>query len=159
MLIRAVAGTLPDELDHQHMLVVPCAYLRLQLSEEMVRTAANEASQSPASTAHRASWGGQITRQFLSLTHDELDTLFDPDSSIFTVIPEDDLAQEVSNAKRDAASRDINLNLIAAQYVAAATLHQAPLWFGHPRNVPRPIREGHFRQRIRYQLLRNITHT
>lgn len=150
VLIRAVAGTLPEELGSQHLLVVSCAYLRLQLSEEMVRSAALEAR---PPTAHRVPWGGQITRQLLNLTHDELGTLFDPDPGIFTVVPEDDLASEVSRTKADAASKGINLNLIAAQYVAAATLHRAPLWFGHPRNVPRPIRGGHFFNQVRYQVL------
>ncbi len=154
-IIRAVAGTLPDALADEYPLIVPTAYLRLKLGEATFRpeaaVLANLRPKHPLSGRE-----GQITRRLRALSDRAIDALFDADPDVFKVIPEDDIAQGVEDARAAAASRGIHLNLLAAEYVAAATTHRLDIWFGHDRNVPTPIREGWVPEHVRYRLLSEL---
>ena len=48
------------------------------------------------------------------------------------------------------------LNRLALEYVAAASLYGATIWFGHDRNVPRPIREGRVPRPVRWRRLSEL---
>ena len=155
VIIRAVAGTLPDVLAGEHPLIIPSAYLRLKLGEAIFRPEATVLAELRPS--HPLSGrGGQITRRLRALTDRALEALFDADPDLFTVIPKDDLAPGVNEARAVAASQGVHLNLLAAEYVAASAMHGVDIWFGHDRNVPTPIRQGRVPGHVRYGLVSDL---
>lgn len=72
------------------------------------------------------------------------------------MIPEDDLAPGVNEARAVAAPQGVHLNQVAAEHVAASAMHGGDTWPGHDRNVPAPIRQGRGPGHIRYRVVSNL---
>lgn len=64
------------------------------------------------------------------------------DTRVFRVIPAELLRPLSEKARDEADAVGVHLNLLASEYVAAATVYGATIWFGHNRNVPRALTEG-----------------
>lgn len=82
--------------------------------------------------------------------------VLDADSPVFRVITEESLGPLVERARREAANAGVHLNRLAAEYVAAAVAYRATIWFGHDRNVPRPLSDGLVPPEFRWRLLSEL---
>ena len=78
------------------------------------------------------------------------------DSRFFTVIEPDILQEAAAEIVAEAESVGVRLNRLAAECVAAATVYEATIWFGHDRIVPRPIRDGLVPRPVRWRRLSEL---
>ena len=138
--VISAEGRLPEELAEETLLVTPAAFERLRLVG--ARTSA---------VVH-----GQISGRLAVLTPDLRDAVLRPDSRFFTVIDASALRPTAEEVAAEAESAELRLNRLALEYVAAASLYRATIWFGHDRNVPRPIREGRVPRPVRWRRLSEL---
>lgn len=143
VLIRSVGGTLPDELEGRPLLVVPVAIRRLR------RTYERESEGVPQR-------GGQITRVLDGLPRDALDALFDPEPHHFRELSLDELRPTIATIEAEAAAAGFPLPPVSALYAAAARQHDAPIWLGHDRNLPRWVAQGYELAGVRWHLVSEL---
>jgi len=97
----------------------------------------------------------------MDLTPDVRAAVLDADAAVFEVIPEEYLRPLADQARQEAEAAGVRLNrlaaeYVAAEYVAAAIAYGATIWFGHDRNVPRPLSGGLVPQEVRWRLLSEL---
>ena len=143
VLIRSVSGTLPGELEAQPLLVVSVAIRRLR------RTYERESAGVPQR-------GGQITRVLDGLPRDALDAILDPESHHFRELSVDELLPTIATIGAEAAAVGFALPPVSALYAAAARQHDAPIWLGHDRNLPRWVAQGYELAGVRWHLVSGL---
>ena len=143
VLIRAVGGTLPEELEGQPLLVIPVALRRLR------RTYERESAGLPQR-------GGQITRVLDDLPQDALDAIFDPEPHHFRELSLDELRPTIATIEGEAAAAGFPLPPVSALYAAAARQHDAPIWLGHDGNLPRWVKRGYELAGVRWHLVSEL---
>ncbi|MCY3925365.1 MAG: hypothetical protein OXG52_07635 [bacterium] len=92
----------------------------------------------------------------MDLAPDVRAAVLDADAAVFEVIPEEYLRPLADKARQEAAAAGVRLNRLAAEYVAASIAYGATIWFGHDRNVPRPLSDGLVPQEVRWRLLSEL---
>lgn len=141
--IIAAAGELPDQLRPAQLLIPPAALDRLRVCGRRLADAT-------------AMYKGQISGPLMDLAPDVRAAVLDADTRVFGVIPAESLRPLAEEAQNEAAAVGVHLNVLASEYVAAAIAYQATIWFGHDRNVPRPLHERLVGQQVRWRLLSEL---
>lgn len=142
-VVIAASGALPAELESVRLLIPPAAYQRLLISGQRLATGS-------------APQRGQISGPLMDLAPDVRAAVLDADASIFEVIPQVSLRSHAERVRQEAVAAGVALNRLAVEYIAAAIAYRAPIWFGHDRNVPRPLREGAIPQQVQWRLLSEL---
>lgn len=140
LAVMSAEGRLPGALAQEPLLVTPAAFERLQLvsarASELVR--------------------GQLSTRLAVLAEDLRDAVLRPDPRLFRVIGVSTLQPVAAAVAAEAEMSGFRLNRLALEYVAAASFYRAPIWFGHDRNVPRPLAEGRIPRPVRWRLLSEL---
>ena len=92
----------------------------------------------------------------MELAPDVRAAVLDAGTRVFEVISGQSLKPLAQQAHEEAATVGVHLNQLAAEYVAAALSYRATIWFGHDRNVPRPLRDGLVPQPVQWRLLSEL---
>lgn len=140
LAVISAEGRLPDVLKREHLSVMPSAFERLRLVDARTSGAVH----------------GQISGRLAVLTPELRDAVLRQDSPFFTVIDAAVLQPLTEEIAAEADSSGLHLNRLAPEYVAAASWYRATVWFGHDRNVPRPIREGRVPRPVGWRLLSEL---
>lgn len=140
LAVIAAEGRLPDLLAAESLLITPAAFERLRLADSRTSVLVH----------------GQISARLGVLAQDLREALLRPDSPLFTVIDSEGLQPVVDEVAAEARSAAFQLNRLALEYVAAASVYRTTIWFGHDRNVPRPIREGRVPRPVRWRRLSEL---
>ena len=141
--VIAASGRLPDELALETIIIPPVAYARLELSRSLA--------------SGRQIGFGQISGPLSNLSPRQLDALFDADIRLYSVIPESLIKPVAAAAIESALDAGVQLSPMASQYVAASTIYEATIWFGHDRNVPPVLRDGLLPWLIPWRRLSELT--
>lgn len=123
LAFAAVAGTLPAELDREHLATTHSTYARLLRVIHRL---------DDAGFVHE----GQLSRLVRRLPPDDRSKLVAPDPDLVRILdprPFLDVTARVSALQP--------LSWMVAELAAAAIFHGAPLWFGHEQNVPPRVHE------------------